>query len=664
MIKWMKNYPWRLVQTNFREIDMADIDAEQYVRELKEFDATIAMINTAGIIASYPTDLPYHFQSPFLTGDSLGKIIEVCHREGIKVFGRNDFSKIKQSIYEEHPDWAYRKKDGSIVNYNGYVHTCLNGGYQQEYSFKIIEEMLEKLDLDGIYYNMGGYTTVDYDYTYHGLCHCDNCKKRFMDMFGLELPTYPTAKDPVYRKYKVFQDITNKAYHDKMKQVIRNANPAVAIKDVDWIREESSTCRKIPLPYWQYSASSNTRLYRTSYPDLRISNTSVDFVDFPYRNISVNPAQQELRQWQNLANLGGLDYYIMGTLGKHQDKSAHAGIKRVFGFHQKHEDVYANLESVAEILVVRPKGRFGNTEYGGWIRTLTERHFLFDEILENRLFVADLKQYKAIILADAKAINDEDSKRLDDYVENGGILIASGESGCHDAQYEPREQFGFKSMGIKGPVTVNDQMLGATLLIQNADQFQTFKKWGTEVINMGEKVLQCQYSKDSEKLLKLIPPIKFGPPEICYHNEDDVTDSPGVVINRYGQGKAVHIPWWPGLLFATTGYLNASAFMGDLLEDVLGIKRVATNAPPMIEIAVSQKDDLTLLQLVNTSGHFGISFYDPIPMADIWVKIPHDKAVKECISLVRGAKVPFVYENQELTINVDNIDRFESIKII
>ena len=55
---------------------MLDIDAKKYVEELKKFNATIAMINTSGILASYNTRLKYHYQNPYLKGDSLEKIID------------------------------------------------------------------------------------------------------------------------------------------------------------------------------------------------------------------------------------------------------------------------------------------------------------------------------------------------------------------------------------------------------------------------------------------------------------------------------------------------------------------------------------------------------------------------------------------------------------
>src|SRR5262245_48414869 len=112
MSDWWRTYPWREIQTNLREIDMIDIRADQVVADLRRFQATLLMINAAGIIASYPTELPYHFQSPYLSGDSLQQIITACHAAGIRVVARTDFSKVRYPIYEMHPEWAYRTASG------------------------------------------------------------------------------------------------------------------------------------------------------------------------------------------------------------------------------------------------------------------------------------------------------------------------------------------------------------------------------------------------------------------------------------------------------------------------------------------------------------------------------------------------------------------------
>ena len=216
MADWWAKKNWRMIQTNLREIDMQDIRADQVVADLQDFKANGLMINAAGIIASYPTKLPFHFQSPYLTGDSLQDIIAACHVADIRVVARTDFSKVRRPIYEMYPDWASVTHDGRVIDYNGDVQVCLNGNYQQDYALRIIEELLTTHEFDGIFFNMGGYKTSDYSGKYYGICHCENCKRLFGEMFGLDLPKVEDASDPVMRKYRIFQQRTLKIHHEKV----------------------------------------------------------------------------------------------------------------------------------------------------------------------------------------------------------------------------------------------------------------------------------------------------------------------------------------------------------------------------------------------------------------------------------------------------------------
>ena len=275
-----------MIQTNLREIDMRDIRAEQVVADLQTFKANLLMINAAGIIASYPTRLPFQFQSPYLTGDSLQQIIAACHAAGIRVIARTDFSKVRRPIYEEHPDWAYRTRAGDCVDYNGDVHVCLNSPYQQDYALRIIEELLSTHNFDGIFFNMGGYQTHDYSGNYYGPCHCANCRRRFQELYGLPLPDKEDMADPTYRRYVEFKQRTVQELGAQVYRFIAGRWPQVCIANHTdfrrgFIRQESNTALDRPLPHWQYSASENTKWAVGSYPEMVSSNTTVDFIDFP-----------------------------------------------------------------------------------------------------------------------------------------------------------------------------------------------------------------------------------------------------------------------------------------------------------------------------------------------------------------------------------------------
>jgi len=40
-------------------------------------------------------------------------------------------------------EWLYVSEKGEHVNYNGQVHTCVMGGYQQDYLLEILNEALK-----------------------------------------------------------------------------------------------------------------------------------------------------------------------------------------------------------------------------------------------------------------------------------------------------------------------------------------------------------------------------------------------------------------------------------------------------------------------------------------------------------------------------------------
>ena len=92
------------------------------------------------------------------------------------MIARFDFSKINERIAAQKPGWLYVGSNGKNVNYNGQVHTCINGGYQQEYVSEILKEAITGYPFDGIFFNNIGYTTSDYSGTNYGICQCGNCK--------------------------------------------------------------------------------------------------------------------------------------------------------------------------------------------------------------------------------------------------------------------------------------------------------------------------------------------------------------------------------------------------------------------------------------------------------------------------------------------------------
>lgn len=664
MSHWWNEIPWRMVQTNLRQIDMQDMDAEAYVRELQAFHATVVLLNTAGIIASYETDLRDHFQSEYLHGDSLRTIIDRCHANGIRVIARTDFSKIRRPIYEAHPEWAYRTKAGEIVDYNGDVHACVNGGYQQEYVYQILREALTKLPLDGIFCNMSGFQTRDYSYNYYGICHCENCKRLFKAYSGgLNLPDREDLADPLYRKYRLFQRELTEKYDRRLLEFVKSINPELAVNGHDIQRMESNTELHRPLPHWQYSASSNTRCIRGLDREVAIFNTSVDFIGFYYRHVSVSPAMQELRMWQNLANLGGMDYYLIGRLDNHEDKSGYPGLRRAFAFHKAHEGLWKGLKSRAEALLLRSSLWGDAAEERGWIRALTENHILFDEALVDSLRPERLGKYKAIIAPNLKYLSPAQAGCLDEYVRAGGQLLASGETGFGNDRYEALDTPLLQCLGIRSIDYVRRDMASSMLKIGSPDAsfFPSFRAVDCSVVAVGDVFCFTTPASGCRGLCSLIPPHPLGPPERCYYSQ--ITEIPGLRLYPFGRGKGVYLPFLPGSLFLEGGYDNTAWFLRDVLLQVLGLTDVAPALTPMVEVSAAEKPGKLVVQLVNASGHFGTSFFAPLPMRDIQLRLPLNQAPADVRSLQLPDNVQWSFAAGTLRLQLSELGFHEAIEV-
>ncbi len=662
---WWERWPWRLVQTNLREIDMADIDAGRYVASLQDLHATVAMINTSGIVASYPTTLAFHTPSAYLQGDDLATIVEACHDAGIKVIARADFSKVRRELHERHPEWASRTADGGIVEDGGDVHVCPSGAYQQECAPRIVKETITVLDVDGIYFNMAGFHTTDYRGVDHGICHCDACVEGFRSMSGFSLPDTRDLEDATFRRYLAYQGRTIDDAKRRMDATIRRLRPDLAIDRPSddlggFVRQESNTALDRSPPEWSYGASSNTKWVVGSLARTVSSNSSVDFIDYPARHVSVSPHRQRLRLARALANGGGLDHYVIGRLDRRHDRSGLDGVRELFAFHAAHEEEYRDLRSNAQVaLITGDHGAW--REYRGWFRVLAEHHVPFDVVLLDRTEDPVLTRYDAVILPDLEPISDDSARRLDRFVEAGGTLIASGRPGWRTEELEPRDGTALACLGIETVRGVRESVRGAYFELAEADGFPRLRD--SDLVFLDGPYIDATYEPQADRRLRLVPPGPFGPPERCVLPE--ATGEPGLVINAFGAGRAIYVPWTCGTLVDRYGFPNTSSFVADVVLEHAGVDQVGGNLSPLVEVTWLQRGDgdVHLLHLVNGSGGEGISCVEPVTMRDIEVVVPFAREPSRVTALVAGRELEWRTADGRLAIDIPEIRLFEAITI-
>ena len=178
--RWWQRQPIRFLQTNLSETD-STVDPTALVAAVADFGANTFLMNMGGIVAQYPTRVPFHYPSTHLPAgrDLFGEVLREAHARQIRVIGRFDLSKTQRPVFEAHPEWFFRRANGDPVVYNGLYSACINGGYYREHALAILAEALERYEVDGLFFNMFGNPTADYSGVATGPCHCEACQTRY-----------------------------------------------------------------------------------------------------------------------------------------------------------------------------------------------------------------------------------------------------------------------------------------------------------------------------------------------------------------------------------------------------------------------------------------------------------------------------------------------------
>jgi hypothetical protein len=611
--------------------------------------------------------------------DLTGEALRACHANGIRYIARFDFSKAHRSIYEKHPDWFYRSPRGKIVDYNEMIHTCVNGFYQRECSLKIIEEVLARYDVDGVFFNMFGYQTRDYSGNYYGICHCESCTAEFRRMYSSDLPS--EEEDPneaICAKYGEFKEITVRRMLERIHDLVKARRPDVAISTyathmVDIVKNESNTEIGRPLPDWIYSASENVQSVGDTWSDKVVSNVCINAVGIRHRFVGVSKEAVATRLYQSIAAGSGLDFCIIGSFENYPDRQNIDIVRRIYRFHSDHEELFGDLRSVAEVALFKPGGahhgfpsKDQQDEFRGLFRMLKEEHVLFDVIHLDGLAEAahGLDRYRLLIFPDIRNWEAEDLRILREVLESGGstrpchLLATALSFSTAEARSLLDQHFGVVFTGTTVPAE--------SCYFQTDDQagFTSFdrRRW----IAMDGTLAGMRSTGGAVPVLPLISAGRYGPPERVGANEP--TGDHGCFLRAADGRRSWILPWHPGALYQHSGYDDPKRVIMDLIGTLnLDNSGVWTDAPPCVEFfyagvgPVEGRSPGFLLQLINHSGFDGYTFHPPVEIHGTTVRI-HDHGIPfSGARSLTGSGLRWERGSDQLIVTIAKLNRYEAI---
>jgi hypothetical protein len=590
---WWMREPIRWVQTNLRETDAA-LDPARFIGQIAGFDANVLLMAMGGISSFYPTQVRFHYQSPYIPAgrDTFGEVLRAAHARGIRVVGRFDLSKARRDAFEAHPEWFFKKANGEPAPYNGLYQVCINGGWYREKAVEILTEALERYDVDGLFFNMFSNPSSDYSGNPLGLCHCDNCRRLFRARFGRELPARPDAD------YQAFLAESARTMSETIRNLIKSKRPQAMLvgtsdRVTDGVFSESNTAVRRPLPLWPYASSFNVSRARNSYPEKMAINQCMSFIDFPWRFATVPQGEIRIRLWQNVAHGGAAAFNMHGTMDQ-EDRMALEAARPIYRWLLEHQQYYVGQQSAARVLLLGrvPGARTSDGALRGLFRFLSEEHIPFG-LVDNLDWLG--RREADLVIATGAA-----PKELEPWVRAGGRLLVAGAVAPPFDIARPVKAW----RDIQGYFRIRDHRL-----------FPSLKS--TNVVFVYGDYLEVE----GRSPVTFIPPSMFGPPELVHVDWKD-TDAPGLVLQDHGQGRIAWLPWDIGALYYQHSSQAHAGVLRDLVDHLLPRGRqLTTNAHPLVETVLMRQGDRHLLHFVNLSGHSQTAYFEAVPMSGIRVRV-------------------------------------------
>ncbi len=675
--------PWqkrvrRVGQTNMTEHDPAVMNIEEWADYWHAAKADIVFISVTGILAFYPSKVPFHRHGKYLNGrDFFGECVAAAKKRGMRCVARLSPDLNWGDALAAHPEWAMRHADGS-PQLSGeeprLFKTCMFSTYMDDYVPAILREINSLYDVDCFYTNgwppLGSLPE----------CHCAICSK------------LPPSGTPAY--WRVFTDrvLALWARYDAIAKEKKPVSFFFANSGGN-VRGGPNLDRLGTVAAW-FQADNQGRTYQE--PAVwgcslqgRVCNAVLDGkfaanVTAAYstgnpgwRNASKTP--EETRMWLNETLASGMVpylHFVGAENGFGEDRRWQPVGEEYFLWTARHDAHLANRRSIANLGVVfgqstqllypgpataRSHAYVHETTQGIYDALLRGR-FAFDFVHEDRLDRERIRKYRALHLPNVTMLSDRQCQQIRDYVRVGGSILASFETGLYDENLNERADFGLADLfGIAkaGPaVGANGNPYYGRIERQHSI-LEGFSD--TNWLPGAENRIPLKPVADP--VLTVVPGFVRYPPELAYPPIPH-TDEPAVVLRESGASRLAYFSGDIERTFWLTGHSDLLRLLHNTIRWVTHDERIVdVSGDGLIEIFAWETTPgyaVHLLNYTNPNAHHGwLQSVQPLGPQNVSMKLPSGVRVKSVDLLRAEQSVPFRFEGQTLQFTVPRVEDYE-----
>ncbi len=688
--------PWfdksmRWAQLAFVENDPGRCDPDFWLNYFDKIHADGVLLSAGGIVAFYPTEIPYHHRSAWLgNSDLLGYMVKECRKKNRTIILRTDPHATRQDMYDAHPDYIAVTSDGKKrrhwANPDLWV-TCALGPYNFQFMTTVIQEIVQRYQPEGIFSNR---------WAGHGVCYCEHCTENFKKATGLELPKITEqvtgAPDPTYLKWMQWQTERLKdlwfLWDGEIRKIkstarfIPNGFPDKLLtgKYSDFFFADQQGRRGIIPPWSNAKGAKELRASMGMKPVINIFSVGPE-EEFRWKDSVQSDA--ELKVWVAEGVANGMKPCFVKFGAYIYDKRWMDAVAELYQKYYKAEKYLRNTTSLARVAVVYSQQT--DQKYGGkpWqenkrdhalgvYQLLVEDRMPFDMVNDKLLDQEHLKPYKLLILPNIAALSDEQCEQLRQFVQRGGSIVASFETSLYNEEGIPRNNFGLSDVfGVSYANNVEGPMKNSYLRLKSDPQTKNFHpvlkdlEDAYRIINTVYQV-NVKPNENFPSPVTLIPTYPDLPMEDVYPRVGE-TDTRELYLKAFGNGRVAYIPgdiersYWQ-IMSDDHGKLLRNTIRWALNEEAI----VDVKGPGILDVVPwKQKNSLTvhLVNLTNPMYMKG-SFRELLPtQAQVSIKIPSNKKVSGVRLLMADSRPAFEQKAGNIILSIPKILDHEIVAV-
>ena len=584
---------------------------------------------------------------PHLDFDLLGAQIQAAHEIGVKTPVYLSAG-LDEKMAHRHPEWLVRNLDESTTwakdfTEPGYHKMCMSSPYL-DYLVKQIEEVCNNYDADGIFLDIAGVQP----------CYCQNCIAE-----REELGLNPYDENDVLKH----AEMVYKRYAEKTRAAVDKYKPNLSLfHNGGHIRQGRRDLvnynthlelESLPTGGWGYDHFPFSARYcqglGVDYLGMtgKFHGSWGEFGGFKHPNA--------LRFEVALAAANGAKCSVGDQLSPsgEMDMVTYDLIGSAYSELEEKEEWLDNVESVADIAIISPEAYVGDLSTGqmtkvddsgsGVCRIMLEGKYLFDVID----FESDLSKYKVIILPDVIRADIDFAKRLREFCDCGGKVLATGKS----ALYENSNEFCLN--------------LGAEWIKENPykpDYFRPLEKikdmgdTGYIMYGNGEKI-RCI---GNELGIRENPYFNRTRAHFCSHQHTPNSCEYGGAGMTEGK-DGIYIAWNIFADYAQSGELHLKQMAIFALDRLLdSAKTLKTNLPAQGIVTLMKQNDRLICHLLYASpvkrGNGIEVIEDILPIYNVELAIKTDKKINKVYLAPQKEDIDFTYDDGYISVKLDKIE--------